>query len=106
VTVGSIFGCEAGAVTGGSVEGSGPSSAGFASSTPGVLSLTGAVAAGTGVEVLGTGRAASGVDGVEGLARGAPRSRGVYSVVRDGACAGYPSDMWLSKQSAIIVHLW
>jgi hypothetical protein len=85
VAVGSIVGCEGGAGTGGSVDGSTPSSVfGLASGTgdavaAGVALALGVVAGqdvGVGVLVVG-GWAAGGFAGV-------PRSRGVYSVVNDG----------------------
>ncbi len=89
VAVGSIAGCEGGAVTGGSVIGSGPSS------TFGLISggedTTAAVV--VGVDILGV---AIGLEpgvpvgdgwAVGGLA-GPPRSRGVYSVVNDGPGGG------------------
>ena len=84
VAVGSIAGCEGGAGTGGSVDGSTSSSAfGLTSGTgdavaAGVAVALGVVEIGQDVGVLVAGGWAAG-----GFA-GAPRSRGVYSVVNDG----------------------
>jgi hypothetical protein len=84
VAVGSIAGCEGGAATGGSLLGSGPSSAlDMPSSTDdtgavGGIAIVGVVRDfGAGTLVVGGGWAAGGLVG-------APRSRGVYSVVNDG----------------------
>ena len=80
VAVGSIAGCEGGAVTGGSLLGSGPSST---LDLPSSEDDTGAVG---GTVIVGVARGfETGVLVCGGWAAGgAPRSRGVYSVVNDG----------------------
>ena len=86
VAVGSIAGCEGGAVMGGSVDGSIPSSAlGLTSGTGDAAAAGVAVALGveTGQEV---GVLVAGGWAAGGFAR-PPRSRGVYSVVNDGCGA-------------------
>jgi hypothetical protein len=83
VAVGSITGCEGGAATGGNLLGSGPSSALV---LPSSAADTGAVRGTVRVGVARgceTGALVGGGWAAGGLA-GAPRSRGVYSVVNDG----------------------
>jgi hypothetical protein len=86
VAVGSIVGCEGGAGTGGSVDGSTPSSVfGLTSGTGDAVAAGVALALGvvTGQEV-GVGVLVAGGWAAGGFA-GVPRSRGVYSVViKDG----------------------
>ena len=83
VAVGSIVGCDGGAATGGSADGSIPSSALVLASETGDATAAGValvlgVVRGQDVGVLVAGGWAAG-----GFA-GVPRSRGVYSVVNDG----------------------
>ena len=86
VAVGSIVGCEGGAGTGGSVDGSTPSSIfGLTSGTGDAAAAGVAEALGveTGQGVVGVGVLVAGGWAAGGFA-GVPRSRGVYSVVNDG----------------------
>ena len=83
VAVGSIAGCEGGAATGGSLLGSGPSSAlDMPSSADDTGAVGGTVIVGV-VRGFGMGVLVGGGWAAGGLV-GAPRSRGVYSVVNDG----------------------
>lgn len=95
----SITGCEGGAVTGGNVEGSGPSSTfGLTSGVEDITEGAGAEAeegaeVGARAVILGVARGLElgvpvGGGWAAGSLVGAPRSRGVYSVVNDGPGAG------------------
>lgn len=85
--LGSIVGCEGGAAAGGSVDGSGPSSAfGSCVEVGEAAEEIEGCAATCGVEVV-TGEVAV-VEGGTTALIGAPRWRVVYSVVRDDGCWG------------------